>query len=190
MRILSFFCCIIAVQSHCKYIRIIGLGKTTTYTYKNTRDNSIDLYASKNKLLTHQTDKDSCLWRSTDLTKPYNTYTNKDCDVDVDTGLSNWVYESGDIYNTYTYLNASIECVDDQYLAVQSEFFAALAIFFIVFWVIICISFCTHKNEGNEGGQENFDSDEEDGHSISNSCMPTPLPTPRSSLDTPVFPEV
>ena len=98
LRIISFICCIICVQSHCKHIRLRGLGKTTIYTYKNTND-GIDLYTSNDKLHTHQ----KCLWRSTALNKPDNTYTNRDCDVGVDTGFSDvWVYESGDI-NTYTY---------------------------------------------------------------------------------------
>ena len=176
LRFISFICCIICVQSHCKHIRLRGLGKTTIYTYKNTND-GIDVYTSNDKLLTHQ----KCLWRSTDLNKPYNTYTNRDCDVGVDTGFSDvWVYESGDI-NTYTYLSASLDCRDNELLAVQSEFFVTLGILFILFWVIICCSFCNHKNEVQE--------DRHSEYSVSNSCMPTPLPTPRPS-STPVVSEV
>ena len=178
IRLISFFCYILGVHSHCEHIRITGLGvHSTLYTYSE-QNTYISTY--KNKILTH--DKKDCLWRTTDLNTPYNTYTIRDCDVDVDTGFSDsWVYESGDIYMSYTYLNASLECADHEIIYKQAEIYSVLLILIMTCSLIsltFCCGCCASKKEG---GQERINYPESDYENEDNSCMPTPLPTPRSS---------
>lgn len=181
-------CYILSVQSHCVHIVIKGLGNlgnNTVYMYeKSDYDSSTYVNNNQKKILTH--DKHSCLWRVKISGEPY-FYENKDCSVGIDTGFSNdWIYTHedthGDIYTFMNDMNASISCIDQELMRNELKSWAMLTSMFFLVCFTTTISYCFYRHDLEEThGSSGFGSESDQDSIVSDSCMPTPLPTPRSS---------